>query len=373
MSGKETAGDRDAPDRAIRALLRSEALMAELAAWARAQPRLPWRDRPAGARDPYVTWIAEVMLQQTTVAVVSGRLPAFLRRFPDPKALAAAGEAAVVDAWAGLGYYSRARHLHRAAERIVKDHAGRLPESIEALAALPGIGRYTAAAIAALAFGSPVIGLDTNVARVLLRLAGLAESVAGLRRRCGGMLALGDEASGRAGALLEGLMDLGRMVCRLRAPRCACCPVGAFCQAHRSGRVDEIPVPEIRRARRRVRVAAYVLLDGDGRVYGERRQEGLLKGTWCVPLSPPLAEDAAADQDGRALARHAPVAADWQVVGHPVRHLFTHVDMTAVPLKARVPTGGDGLKLSGSWLAPAEIHRCASTFLRKIVKTAGVT
>ncbi len=371
MSGKETVTDR--PHMPIAALLRSDALLAGLAGWARTHSFLPWRDRPAGERDPYVTWIAEVMLQQTTVAVVRRRLPIFLDRFPDPRTLAEAGEATVVDSWAGLGYYSRARHLHRAAERIVRHHHGRLPEDIETLATLPGVGRYTAAAIAALAFGSPVLGLDTNVARVLLRLAGMEESVAGLRRRTGGMLDLGNGARGQAGALLEGLMDLGRLICRLRAPRCAICPMRAVCKAYRSGRVDRIPVPEDRPARKRVRVAAYVLLDEDGRVYGARRRAGLLAGTWCVPLSPPLADGDDDNRDLRALARHAPLDACWQVASPPVRHLFTHVDMTAVPLKAQMPTTTGELTLSGSWLAPERIHRCGSAFLRKILNAAGVT
>ncbi len=370
MRGKETETNRlDAP---IRALLHSDVLVAGLAGWARTRSPLPWRDRPAGERDPYATWIAEVMLQQTTVAVVSQRLPAFLDRFPNPKALVEAGEAAVMDAWAGLGYYSRARHLYRAAERIVQDHDGRLPSDVEALAMLPGIGRYTAAAIAALAFGSPVLGLDTNVARVLLRLVGMEESVAGLRRRTGGVLELEKAERGRAGALLEGLMDLGRLVCRLRAPRCAVCPVQTVCAAHRAGLVGRIPVPAARPVRKRVRVAAYVLVDEDGRIYGARRRAGLLAGTWCVPLSPPLADGGDEKQDLPALVRHAPLDACWQVAAPPVRHLFTHVDMTAVPLKAQMPASANGSTMPGSWLAPERIQRCGSALLHKILKAAGV-
>ncbi len=363
----------DCSNMLFRALLRSDALAAGLAGWVQTRSPLPWRDRPAGERDPYATWIAEVMLQQTTVAVVRQRLPAFLDRFPDPEALAGAGEATIVDAWAGLGYYSRARHLHRAAERILRDHDGRLPEDVEALAALPGIGPYTAAAIAALAFGRPVLGLDTNVARVLLRLAGREESVTGLRRRTGGMLNLGNEVGKRAGALLEGLMDLGRLICRLRAPRCAICPAQTVCAAYRAGLVDRIPAPEVRPARKRMRVAAYVLVDGDGRVYGVRRDAGLLAGTWCVPLSPPLADDEDGNRDPQALTRHAPLKACWQVVSPPVRHLFTHVDMTAVPLKALLPaTANAKPAMPGMWLDPGEIHRCGSAFVRKILHAAGV-
>ncbi len=370
MSGKETVADSSTTP--IRTLLRSDALVAVLAEWSRTRSSLPWRDRPAGERNPYATWIAEVMLQQTTVAVVRQRLPVFLDRFPDPKALAQAGETAVVDAWAGLGYYSRARHLHRAAERILRDHDGRLPEDIAALAALPGIGRYTAAAIAALAFGAPVLGLDTNVARVLLRLAGMEESVAGLRRLTGGMLVLDDDRRGQAGTLLEGLMDLGRLVCRLRVPRCAQCPVRGVCKAHRAGLVERIPLPQARPVRKRVCVAAYVLLDGDGRVYGVRRIEGLLAGTWCVPLSPPLHDHEDGHRDLQILVRHAPADAGWQVASSPVRHLFTHVDMTAVPLAARLSGGGENPPLSGSWLDPEEVHRYGSTFVRKILKAVGV-
>ncbi|GIX16544.1 MAG: A/G-specific adenine glycosylase [Rhodothalassiaceae bacterium] len=348
---------------ALAAVLDDAAVVEVLLAWERGHRPLAWRKRPAGRRDPYATWIAEVMLQQTTVAVVAERLPAFLARFPDAAALARAGVEAVVDAWAGLGYYARARHLHRAAEEIIARHGGRLPADIDALARLPGIGPYTAAAIAALAFGAPVIALDTNVARVLLRLSGQPATVAEARRATGGRLELAPPAAARAGALLEALMDLGREICRLRGPRCDLCPLASFCAARRSGLVAEIPARETRRPRRRLEVDAYVLRDERDRVFVHRRGSGFLKGTWCVPLAAAAAQDAC----GNGIGTGPPAAVAWRAGAGVVRHLFTHVELVVRPLEGRLGRGDPAPRGEGEWLSADAARRRGSTLLRRIL------
>ena len=291
---------------ALAAVLDDTAVVEALLAWERGHRPLAWRKRPAGRRDPYATWIAEVMLQQTTVAVVAERLPAFLARFPDAAALARAGVEAVVDAWAGLGYYARARHLHRAAEEIVARHDGRLPADIDALARLPGIGPYTAAAIGALAFEAPVIALDTNVARVLL---------------------------------------------------------ASFCAARRSGLVAEIPARETRRPRRRLEVDAYVLRDERDRVFVHRRGSGFLKGTWCVPLAAAAAQDAC----GNGIGTGPPAAVAWRAGAGVVRHLFTHVELVVRPLEGRLGRGDPAPRGEGEWLSADAARRRGSTLLRRIL------
>jgi A/G-specific adenine glycosylase len=288
--------------------------------WYRRSARpLPWR----ATRDPYAIWISEVMLQQTQVSTVTPYYRHFLRRFPTVRRLASAPLGAVLEAWAGLGYYRRARMLHAAAAEVVREHAGRVPADPESFGRLPGVGRYTLGAVLSIAFGQSLPVLDGNVARVFSRWFGLSLSVR-------------DSAAARklwtlAEALLpmrdpgdwnQALMELGAVVCLPRAPRCGECPVATRCRAKREGLVDSLPPVAPRRATVRMR-RAIALVSWRGRWLVERRQGALLDGLWEPPgveLDP--------DDDPRVLlgARLrglglAPRIAD---TGERLRHTITH-------------------------------------------------
>ena len=234
-----------------------------LLGWFRRYRReLPWRLN----KDPYRIWLSEIMLQQTRVAAVIPYYERFFERFPDIRALAEAPEEEVLRLWSGLGYYSRARNLQRAAQQIVARHGGEFPRTAEEVLALPGIGNYTAAAILSIAFGAKHAVLDGNVARVLARL----DAIKGDLRENGRWRSLQKSAD----QLLdpkspsdwnEAMMELGAMVCTPRAPQCLVCPVAEFCRARRLGLADIIPEKRKKRATVEVTLAAAVLLDGHGR------------------------------------------------------------------------------------------------------------
>ncbi len=332
---------------------------------------LPWRrTRADGRRDPWRVWLAEIMLQQTTVATVSARFEDFLARFPDVHALARAGESEVMEAWAGLGYYARARHLHRAAREIVERHAGSFPRSSAAWGRLPGIGPYTAAAIAAIAFGEPVLPVDTNVARVLIRLHAIdrpwPQALAEIRRRAGCFR----PPAAVAGDLAEALMDLGSGPCAARAPDCAACPLTAHCAASAKGTADRLPRRAARVARRKVAAVVFCLVAPDGRVLLERRPaRGLLGGMWALPMSAPVP---------REEFRPDPSPGDERWRGfpfsptvRPVRHLFTHLDLEAhvvwsILRKARELK----LRPDERWWAHDEARRVLPTLMRKALDAA---
>jgi A/G-specific adenine glycosylase len=248
--------------------------------YARARRDLPWR----GSRDPYCVWVSEIMLQQTQVERVRDYFTRFTARFPTVEALARAREAEVLKAWEGLGYYRRARQLHAAARVIVADHGGRFPRTVVELRRLPGIGRYTAGAIASIAFGVRAPIVEANSRRVLARLVGHAAPVGG---------AAGDEPlwevaerlvpARRPGIFNQALMDLGAGVCTPERPLCGRCPLAGACAARRSGRVAEIPAALPRRAARLVRETAVVERRA-GRVLLERRGPGeWWEGLWDFP------------------------------------------------------------------------------------------
>jgi A/G-specific adenine glycosylase len=261
------------------------ALVGAVESWFRGASRdLPWRR----IRTPYTTLVSEAMLQQTQVSRVVGRFEAFLERFPDLASLAAASEQAVLAAWQGLGYYRRARNLHAAAKAVVERHAGEVPAEIAALRALPGIGAYTAGAIASIGHGRTAAIVDTNVARVLLRVAGRPGSTAdpaSMRwcwERAESLVRLAESPS----RLNEGLMELGSTVCTKASPRCGECPLRERCVARREGTVDRIPAAKPPVARQRVYFHAAVCVR-DGRILLERRGEG---GLWSGLWQPPTVE-----------------------------------------------------------------------------------
>ena len=287
---------------------------------------LPWQRR----RTAYRVWVSEIMLQQTQVATVIPYFERFMQCFPDVGTLAAAPLDEVLHLWSGLGYYARARNLHRAAVRITEEHGGRFPKSFTAVAGLPGIGRSTAGAILALSRGERFPILDGNVRRVLSRhfgVAGSASDAATLRQ----LWDLSDECTPTAQVDIytQAVMDLGATVCIRRKPSCTTCPIATTCVAYGTGRQHELPSPKPARPRRLRQVFMLAAVRAGGDVLLERRPErGVWGGLWCLPEFASAA--AAADYACRMLrgagARPVPLA--------PVEHAFTHFDLVITPLLA---------------------------------------
>lgn len=252
-----------------------------------APPRGPARGgSPAPRRNPYHALVAEAMLQQTQVARAEAYFRRFVERFPTVKSLAAAAEAEVLALWAGLGYYRRARHLLAAARAVVERHAGTVPHRVDDLRALPGVGRYTAGAIASIAYGQAEPIVDGNVARVLLRLGGVdlepaaAATQAHIWSRAAALVGEAHDP----GAFNEGLMELGATVCTPAAPRCPACPVAAWCAARRLGLQEEIPRPTRKGPLKDIFCVSLLAVDANRRVLLERRPEsGLWAGLWQAP------------------------------------------------------------------------------------------
>ncbi|MCS7172260.1 MAG: A/G-specific adenine glycosylase [Armatimonadetes bacterium] len=247
--------------------------------YARAARSLPWRE----TRDPYAIWVAEVLLQQTRVEIAIPYYHRFLAAFPTVEALAAAEEEEILRIWAGVGYYARARGLHRAARRIVQQ--GGFPATMEGWRALPGVGPYTAAAVASIAFGQDVLALDSNGLRVGARLLAVRDPLSDPRARSSIRSAL--EAllpQGRAGEFNQALMDLGATVCTLRAPRCGVCPVRRWCRAAAQGIQDRIPVRRANSPKPHRHFVAVLVRDAEGRVLLVRQPpRGLWGGLWILP------------------------------------------------------------------------------------------
>jgi len=297
-----------------------------IVAWQRAHGRhdLPWQR----TRDPYRLWLAEIMLQQTQVATVRPYYERFLARFPDVPTLAAASEEEVLTLWAGLGYYRRARNLHAAARAVVAEHGGQFPRSVDALAALPGIGRSTAAAIAAFAWDVVAPILDGNVKRVLARHAAV-EAVAGsaaaertLWRLAGERL---PQSSADMVAYTQGSMDLGATVCTRGAPDCARCPVADDCVARATGRSAELPRARTRPALTERRGRFLLLTHGADVAMVKRPGQGVWGALWCLPELPLDASDAEIDA---IAARFGARALGARQTLADVRHRFTHFQLT---------------------------------------------
>ncbi len=336
-----------------------------LAWYDRHRRRLPWRAGPGERADPYRVWLSEIMLQQTTVATVGPYFERFLERWPTVQALAEAPLDRVLQQWAGLGYYARARNLHKCAVVVASDHGGRFPDSEEGLLQLPGIGAYTAAAIAAIAFDRSANVVDGNVERVISRLHAEETPLPAAKPRLKA-LAAQHVPERRAGDYAQALMDLGATVCTPRKPKCVLCPLVHECQARRLGIQEELP----RRAEKAQKPTrhgmAFVLQRADGAILLRRRAEkGLLGGMMEVPSSawePRQRSDA-------ELMQAAPVAAEWNELPGLVRHTFTHFH-----LELRVCAGlwrGSPPNLDGSFVALDALGgEALPTVMRKIVDHA---
>ena len=302
---------------------------AKLVAWQKRHGRhdLPWQ----GTRDPYAIWVSEIMLQQTQVATVIPYYLRFLARFPEVAVLAAAPLDEVLRLWSGLGYYLRARNLHRAAREITDRHHGRFPRRLEEVAGLPGIGRSTAAAICVFAFGQRHAILDGNVKRVLARVRGI-RGYAGDRK-------VADRLWGDAQRLLprrnveaysQGLMDLGAAVCTRSRPRCKACPVQARCIAYRRGWIGSVPAPRPRKTLPHKRTVMLALMRGGEVLLEKRPPAGIWGGLWCLPEAARKA-----DIEAYCLKRFGARVIEAEALP-TIAHGFTHFKLDIRPLRLRV-------------------------------------
>ena len=350
---------------------RAAALRSDLLAWYRANRRdLPWRR----TRDPYAIWLSEAMLQQTRVETVIPYWERFLARFPSVEALAEADLEAVYGMWAGLGYYSRARNLHAAARAIVERHGGALPSEPSLLRELPGVGRYTAGAIASIAFGRPEPVLDGNVERVLARILPVREDVkakAGAARLWAAAAALAGGPS--PGDVNQALMELGALVCTPRAPRCLACPVRAHCAAQAEGDAELLPVRPARSAPRPVRAVAALVLRGGRALFVKRPAGGLLGGLWELPGGELARGEKPDDAVRRHLRERTGLELDALAPAGEVEHVFTHRHLRLRLFRADAAPGRvrlDGIE-AHRWLAPARAGELAhGTLLAKALRRA---
>ena len=326
---------------------------------------LPWRR----TRDPYAIWISETMLQQTRVETVIPYYERFLDRFPDVQTLADADSEDVYSMWAGLGYYSRAKNLHAAARTVVDQFEGELPNHADALRTLPGIDRYTAGAVASIAFGRTEAVVDGNVARVLSRVLGIREDIA-LREVAARLwaeaatLAIGE----RPGDLNQALMELGALVCTVRAPHCKACPLRRACDAYGVGDADELPIKRMQAKVQRIRAVAVWLRRG-GRVLAVKRAAGgLLGGLWELPGGDLESREEPSAGATRLVDERLGLAIENLTTAGLVRHAFTHRDLSLYVFRADARPGR--VRRSGfeqhRWLSAAAFERLArATVTRK--------
>jgi A/G-specific adenine glycosylase len=324
--------------------------------WYRANKRaMPWRE----TRDPYAIWISEAMLQQTRVETVIPYWQRFLSRFPDVHALATADLDDVLGAWAGLGYYSRARNLQAAARQIDERHGGRIPDDIDTLQTLPGVGRYTAGALASIAFDRPEPVLDGNVKRVLTRLLGIREDIG----QPGVVERLWKEAAALArgpdpGNLNQALMELGATVCTPRTPRCDECPVHRWCDARAVGDAESLPVKARKKPARRVEAVAALVMRRGKALAVRRPPGGLLGGLWGLPGGDLVAGEPPRAGLRRALHECAGLEISRASAMGSVEHVFTHRRLTLHLYRASTSTGR--IRLDGfaahKWVPPRAIY-----------------
>ena len=346
---------------------RREQIAAKLLAWYDIHRRvLPWRAPPAsqngGKRaDPYRVWLSEIMLQQTTVQAVAGYYRKFLALWPDVAALAAAREEDVLAAWAGLGYYARARNLHAAAKKVAHALGGRFPDTAEGLRALPGVGAYTAGAIAAIAYDERRAAMDANAERVIARLYAVETP---MPRAKAELHRLGEAlVPARAGDFAQALMDLGSAVCTPKRPACGNCPLTEDCAARAKGVQELLPVKAPKAARPLRRGAAFVVQDKTGAVLLVKRPP---KGLLASMLEPPLGAWTETFPSRAAALLQAPFAADWVKRPGIVRHGFTHFELEIEVYAAEVTRRP---KTQGQWVPRESLSAVAlPTVMRKVVE-----
>jgi A/G-specific adenine glycosylase len=343
----------------------SHSLHSLLLAWYdQHQRRLPWRAVAPERPNPYYVWLSEIMLQQTTVATVISYFLRFIERFPTLEVLAKAPLDEVLVYWQGLGYYSRARNLHQCAQRLMSEYQGIIPEDVKDLQKLPGIGVYTAAAIASIAFNKPTVPIDGNVIRVLSRVKGIQEPYPSSLKQ------IENEASKlsyalRPGDFAQALMDLGATVCTPQSPKCFQCPWSSNCYALAHDMVLALPKKKEKPKLPTRHTVAFLALTKDGRVLLRKRPaQGLLAGMMEVPLTPfeevPFAEKEA--------LKHQPLPLHWEQVSARVKHTFTHFHLEIQILKASCPAPSSDFL----WASLEKLHDYALPTLMKKVLAAGL-
>jgi A/G-specific adenine glycosylase len=339
---------------------------ASLLAWYDRQRRdLPWR-APQGQRpDPYRVWLSEIMLQQTTAATVGPYFDRFVARWPNISALAAASLDEVLQLWQGLGYYARARNLHACARALAGRYASAFPDEPAVLRALPGIGAYTAAAIAAIAFDRRIAAVDGNVERVVARLYAVEAPLPGAKPRLAA-LAAALVPQHRAGDFAQAMMDLGATLCTPRRPRCVLCPWRSCCAGLASGRVEALPTRVVKRERPQRFGVAFWLSRTDGKVLLRRRPEqGLLGGMIEIPSTAWRAAPWAFEEAVGA----APAPAEWSLLPGSVQHGFTHfrLELAVAAASAAVPV----VPVGGLWSAVDRLGEHAlPTLMKKVARHA---
>ncbi len=333
---------------------------------------LPWRvspdDRKLGeVPDPYRVWLSEIMLQQTTVAAVKSYFLAFTSTWPTVTHLASAAEEDVMKAWAGLGYYSRARNLKKCADTVERDHKGRFPETEAELLNLPGVGPYTAAAIAAIAFDKHAAVVDGNVERVLSRLALIETPLPDAKPEIKALMADLTPAE-RPGDFAQAVMDLGATICTPKRPACALCPWLGDCNAHAAGIAETLPRKAPKKQKPTRYGAAFVAVDKDtGAVLLRRRPpRGLLGGMTEVPGSEWSETFEAAD----ALVQ-APFPANWTKRNAEVKHTFTHFHLRLSVYRVNLDASGLPERHGAWWSAPGQLDgEALPTVMRKVLAAA---
>jgi len=339
----------------------------DLLAWYDAARRdLPWRAPPGKRAEPYHVWLSEMMLQQTTVKAVAPYYRAFLERWPRIADMARAPVEDILAAWAGLGYYARARNMHKTARIVTEEMGGRFPRTAAALVNLPGIGPYTAAAIAAIAFDEPATVVDGNVERVVARLFAVREPLPSAKPK---LRAFAETLTPtqRPGDFAQAMMDLGATICGPRTPACSHCPLRDDCQGYAEGIAATLPLRAPKAERPRRRGAAFVARRADGHVLLRRRPEkGLLGGM----MEPPTTDWRSEIPPEDALLAEAPFAADWRRVLAPVTHTFTHFHLTLDVFIAEV-TADTPAPAPCRWVAACDLPAAGlPSVMRKVLAAA---
>lgn len=339
-----------------------------LAWYDRHQRVLPWRAPPGQKADPYHVWLSEIMLQQTIVATVASYFTRFITTWPTIQDLANADLHDVLSAWAGLGYYARARNLHACAKMVAKDHGGRFPAEEAALLALPGIGPYTAAAISAIAFGLPASPVDGNIERVMSRRFGITQPLPGAKVAIKAA-ARSMTPAHRPGDFAQSLMDLGASLCSVRRPKCDACPLTENCVGRAQGIAETLPVKPAKALRPTRYGTAFLAIRRDGSVLLRRRPpKGLLGGMMEVPST-------VWDQTNNPAAPgDQPLRAHWQAKPGQVEHVFTHFRLLlslycaeGIPMDQALPDP------SFQWVSQADLPNAAlPTLMKKVLALGGI-
>lgn len=318
---------------------------------------LPWRSPPGGHADPYRVWLSEIMLQQTTVPAAAPYFLSFTGRWPTVGDLAAASLDEVLVAWAGLGYYARARNLHKCARVVAHEHGGRFPDTEAELLELPGVGAYTAAAVAAIAFDRPATVVDGNVERVVARLFAVEEALPGVKPKLRALASTLTPVA-RPGDYAQAMMDLGATVCTPRKPKCMLCPVAEACDARAAGIQEALPRKAAKADKPTRRGVAYWLINPQGAVLLRRRDvDGLLGGMAELPSA------------GWEPGGSAPLDVDWRPLPGVVRHTFSHFHLELQVVAARA--GDDWVKAEGHWVPLDRLgDHALPSVMRKVVRHA---